>query len=354
VVARLGGDEFAIVIDDDHDGALLALADEVGELIAAPFVISAVRLHVTASIGVARAGEPDGDAGALLRRADVAMYRAKRAGTRRELYTSDADPHHPDRLMLIDELLAGIDAGELVLDYQPTIDLRGGHVVGAEALVRWRHPRRGLLMPADFIPAAEQAGAIGRVTRHVLRRAIETAAGWHANGLPLRVAVNISARDLLEPDLLDEIDAILEQHRLPADALQLELTETALVTDPDRCGDVLRRLDDKGVGIVLDDFGTGYSSLAHLQQLPVCALKIDRSFVARMLDDANAALIARATIEMGRALGLRVVAEGVETRPTLDTLTGLGCHEAQGYHIARPQSEAAFVAWCCERARPAA
>jgi diguanylate cyclase (GGDEF)-like protein len=354
LVARLGGDEFAVVTDDAGDDALLARADEVSELIAAPFVIAGVRLHLTASIGVARADGPGGDAGALLRRADVAMYRAKRAGTRRELYTPDADPHHPDRLMLIDELLAAIDGDELVLDYQPTIDLRSGHVVGAEALVRWRHPRRGLLMPADFIPAAEQAGAIGRVTRHVLRLAIAAGASWRAEGLALRVAVNISARDLHEPELLDDIDAMLEACRLPADALRLELTETALVTDPERCGDVLRRLDDKGIGIVLDDFGTGYSSLAHLQQLPVCALKIDRSFVARMLDDANAALIARATIEMGRALGLRVVAEGVETRPTLDTLTALGCHEAQGYHIARPQSHEAFVAWCRDRARPAA
>jgi diguanylate cyclase (GGDEF)-like protein len=354
LVARLGGDEFAVVADDAGDDALLARADAVGELIAAPFVIAGVRLHVTASIGVARADGPDGDAGALLRRADVAMYRAKRTGTRRELYTPDADPHHPDRLMLIDELLAAIDGDELVLDYQPTIDLRGGHVVGAEALVRWRHPRRGLLMPADFIPAAEQAGAIGRVTRHVLRLAITAAASWHADGLALGVAVNISARDLLEPELLDDIDTMLRQCCLPADALRLELTETALVTDPERCGDVLRRLDDKGIGIVLDDFGTGYSSLMHLQQLPVCALKIDRSFVARMLDDANAALIARATIEMGRALGLRVVAEGVETRQTLDTLTALGCHEAQGYYIARPQSHEAFVAWCRDRARPAA
>jgi diguanylate cyclase (GGDEF)-like protein len=353
-VARLGGDEFAVVTGDADDCALLHAADGLGDLIGAPFAIGGVRLHVTASIGIARASALDGDAGSLLRHADVAMYRAKRAGTRRELYTPDADPHHPDRLMLIDELLVGIERGELVVEYQPTIELRGGNVVGAEALVRWDHPRRGRLMPAEFVPAAEQAGAIARITRYVLRDAIRTAGGWRAAGLDLRVAVNISARDLLEPELLADIDATLARHRLPAEALSLELTETALVTDPDRCGAVLRALDAKGIGIVLDDFGTGYSSLAHLQQLPVRALKIDRSFVARMLDDANAALIARATIEMGRALSLRVVAEGVETGTTLDTLTALGCHEAQGFHIARPQPADVFVAWCRERRQAAA
>jgi diguanylate cyclase (GGDEF)-like protein len=353
-VARLGGDEFAVVTADADDEELLRFADALGEVISTPFEIDGVRLHVSASIGLARASADGGDSGSLLRHADVAMYRAKRAGTRRELYAPDSDPHHPDRLMLIDELLVGIERGELRIAYQPTIDLRSGQVVGAEALVRWQHPRRGLLMPADFIPAAEQAGAIGRVTRQVLRDAIATAAGWRAGGLDLRVAVNISARDLLEPELLEDIADTLRTHGLPATSLALELTETALVTDPDRCGAVLRALDATGVGIVLDDFGTGYSSLAHLQQLPVRALKIDRSFVARMLDDANAALIVRATIEMGRALSLRVVAEGVETGTVLETLTGLGCHEAQGYHIARPQPAEVFVAWCRDRARPAA
>jgi diguanylate cyclase (GGDEF)-like protein len=345
VVARLGGDEFAVVVDDRDDAVLLALADDLCDTIAAPFLICGVRLHVSASVGIARADGPTSEPGLMLQQADVAMYRAKRERTRRELYAPDADPHNPDQLALVAELLTALEHDELVVHYQPIVDAHSNTPIGAEALVRWNHPRRGLLMPADFVGAAERAGTIGKLTRHVLRRAIADLASWRAHGLILTVAVNISAHDLLEDDLVADVERLLRDHGLPASALVLELTETALVTDPDRVGRVLHALDAKGINIVLDDFGTGYSSLAHLQQLPVRALKIDRSFISRMRDDQSAAAIVRATIDLGRALGLRVVAEGIEDADTLDTLRTLGCHELQGYHLARPLPAHAFDTW---------
>jgi diguanylate cyclase (GGDEF)-like protein len=354
LVARLGGDEFAVIVDGRDDAALLALAADFCDTIAAPFLVCGVPLRVSASVGIARADDATCEPGLLLQRADVAMYRAKRERTRRELYAPETDPHNPDQLALISELLTAIEHDELVLHYQPIVDARSRTPIGAEALVRWSHPRRGLLMPADFVPAAERAGVIGKLTRDVLRRAIADAAAWRARGLALTVAVNISAHDLLEDDFVDSIDGLLRDHALPASALVLELTETAVVVDPDRVGRVLRALDGSGIRSVLDDFGTGYSSLAHLQQLPVRALKIDRGFVSRMREDDSANVIVRATIDLGRALGLRVVAEGVEDAATLDALRALGCHELQGYHLAQPLPADALENWTRVIARRAA
>jgi diguanylate cyclase len=350
VVARLGGDEFAVILrDDDSLRAPVERAEGVRETISGAFRLEGLTLHVGSSIGVALFPDHGADQDELLQRADGAMYEAKaqRGGAR--LYEAGSVDRSRERLTLMSELRHAIAGDELVVHYQPQADLRTGAVTGAEALVRWEHPTQGLLAPARFLPFAEQLGLMGALTRVVLERAVEQCAAWRAAGLDIPVAVNLSAASLLDRALPASVAAALESVALPASLLRLEITEGTLMVDPERAVAMIDELRGLGVGFALDDFGTGYSSLAHLKRLPVDELKIDRSFVLRMLEDDDDAIIVRSTIDLARNLGLRTVAEGVESAETWDRLAGFGCQIAQGYFLSRPVPADELTAWMSER-----
>ena len=351
LVARLGGDEFAVVLRDAEslrDPA--ARAEAVFRAIAEPFAFEGLRLHVGASIGIATFPEHGADRGELLQRADVAMYQAKAAHGGVRLYEPDGDVHSRERLALMSDLRRAIAGDELVLHYQPKAELGTGEVIGAEALVRWQHPERGLLGPGHFIGLAEQLGLMGALTEVVLRQAVRQCARWRAEGLELPVAVNLSAANLLDLSLPETVAAALEEAELPASLLQLEITEDTLMADPARAVEVIEEVRRLGVQFALDDFGTGYSSLAYLKRLAVDELKIDRSFVMNMLEDAEDAIIVRSTIDLARNLGLRSVAEGVEDEETWSRLDEFGCHVAQGYVLSRPVPADQLARWARERA----
>jgi len=334
--ARLGGDEFAILLPQGSADDALVLAARIHEALELPFAIRELPLEVAASIGIASYPEHGEDVDALLKHADVAMYVAKDAHAGTAAYDVAQDTNDAARLALVGELRKAIENRELVVHFQPKADLRSGRVVGVEALVRWNHPERGLIPPDEFIPLAERTGLIKPLTRHVLRNAVAQCGEWNAAGLDLHVAVNMTIPDLLDLELPDRIAALLEETGLPADHLELEITETTILADPFRVRQVLTRLNEMGLQLAIDDFGTGYSSLAYLRRLPVQTIKIDRSFVSGMCQDASDATIVRSTIELGKSLGLTIVAEGVETQEIWESLQDLGCSLAQGYLIGRP------------------
>jgi EAL domain-containing protein (putative c-di-GMP-specific phosphodiesterase class I) len=252
------------------------------------------------------------------------------------VYAAALDRHSVRRLSVLSEFRAALDAGEVEVFYQPIMHIDGTRVHGAEGLVRWRHPELGLLPPSDFIPIVEQTALIGPLTRYVLERAVVDCARWRAAGHELTVSVNLSVRNLLDPELPSVIGNLLARHGLTPEALQLEITESMLMSDPDRSLVTLTALSELGVGLSVDDYGTGYSSLANLRRFPIDELKLDRSFVSPMLSDENDLIIVRSTINLGHDLGLNVVAEGVEDEATLARLTALGCDLAQGYHFSKP------------------
>ncbi len=344
-VARLGGDEFVVLL---HDVASADEARSVAErlLVALddPFPVDGLDLDVGGSLGIAVSPEHGEDFETLLQHADVAMYSAKANQTGITVYEAAHDRHSPARLSLLGELRRGIEAGQLVLHFQPQADLLTGAVLGVEALVRWQHPVHGLLAPDEFIPLAESTGAIRPLTLAVLDGALAFAAERQAAGDPLTVAVNISAHSLIDPDLTDDVEKALSRHGVPGELLVLEITESSVMSDRERARTTLVRLAELGVALSIDDFGTGYSSLAYLHRLPVHELKIDRSFVADLSKTSNDAIVT-ASIEMAHALGLRVVAEGVEDQATWERLASLGCTIAQGYHLCRPVPAAEFSAW---------
>jgi diguanylate cyclase (GGDEF)-like protein len=336
LVARLGGDELAVLASGRSASEAVELAREVRSIVGAPFTLEGVPVAVDASIGVALSPEDGLDADTLLGRADVAMYAAKgrRLGVAR--YDEGFDTSDRDRLALMSQLRGAIERGEIVLHYQPKVDLRSGAVCGVEALARWQHPERGLVPPGAFVPYAEQSGLTRDLTRRVLELAAEQAAAWRTLGTAVPVAVNVTMFDLLDDGFADEVQSLLERWRLSPADLQLELTESAVMSEPERVLEVLVRVSALGVGLAVDDFGTGYSSLGHLGRLPVDTIKIDRSFVAAMdADEGNRAIVA-ATIDLGHALGLRVVAEGIETAEAAAELRALGCDVGQGYGLGRP------------------
>ena len=345
-VARLGGDEFVILIGDlSLEADALEVASRVASLFDEPFYLEDVRLDVEASIGVAvfpHHGETFED---LLQRADIAMYAAKSTHVGPTLYTDELDVHSPARLALLGDLRSAIDGDELLLHFQPKLDLRTGEIQGVEALVRWQHPERGLVPPDEFIPLAERTGLIHPLTTWVLGRAAAECRRWLDDGVAVPVAVNVSARSVLDPLFPSTVAAILEEHGLPGSLLTIEITETAMVADPGRALEVLTALAGLGAQLAIDDFGVGYTSLSHLKRLPVHELKIDRSFVANMNMDDNDAVIVRSTVDLGRNLGLRVVAEGVETAEVSQLLLEIGCDLGQGYLFARPMPAADVTAW---------
>ncbi len=349
-IARLGGDEFGVLlpqIGDEDD--TLAVAEKIRQALRAPVALSGITLDLGATVGIAVYPEHGDDVETLLQRADVAMYLAKEDHSGCELYLPERDEYSPARLALVGELRRAIDRGELVLHYQPKADLRTGHVAGVEALVRWEHPERGLLFPDEFVPLAERTGLIRELTLAVLDGALGQLRAWQDDGLQLTVSVNLSARDLLDLDLPETVARLLHGYDLPPDRLELEITESVILADPMRARLVLNRLGAMGVQLAIDDFGSGYSSLAYLKRLPVKQIKIDRSFVMNMEQDENDAVIVRSTIDLGRNLGLMVVAEGVESEAIWSDLARLDCDLAQGYYLSRPVCGQALAVWMSER-----
>ncbi len=281
----------------------------------------------------------------LLRQADAAMYDAKRSGSGVAVYDSTRHADSSGHLALVEELRTALATGQLVLHHQPQVDVRTGRTLGVEALVRWEHPVRGLLGPVDFLPLAEVHGLMGPLTQEVLSQAVAQAAHWRSLGQPLRISVNLSASNLLDTGLPGRVAALLDRHGVPPEVLVLEVTESVLLSDPDRSLAVVRGLADLGVTVSIDDFGTGWCSLSYLRVLPLGELKLDRSFTADLLTDARTASIVASTIELAHRLGLRVVAEGVEQEATLARLRALGCDESQGYLHARPLPADELCRW---------
>jgi diguanylate cyclase (GGDEF)-like protein len=337
-VARLGGDEFGVVLPRVTSlHAALLVAEKLHAALEEPFDVHGMSLGIEASIGVAVAPEDGEDVRSLLQRAEVAMYVAKENRLGVAAYDSALDGHSTQRATLLGDLRKAINEGQLVLHYQPKINLADGSVHSVEALVRWDHAGEGLLLPGQFLPLAERTGLVHTLTRHVLNAALAQARLWRDSGRHVPVACNLSARNLMDKDFSREIAELLEYWQVPAELLQLEVTESALMADPERARLVLTELRDLGVRLAIDDFGTGYSSLTCLRSLPVSELKIDRSFVGSMLANANDAFIVRSVIDLGHNLGLQVVAEGVEDLATCEALRELGCDIAQGYHFGAPE-----------------
>jgi diguanylate cyclase (GGDEF)-like protein len=346
LLARLGGDEFAVLVADaDGPEAGAEVAQRIRDVLHEDFVVGGVPLYVEASIGVAVHPDHGRTAETLLQAADIAMYAAKRSGAAWEAYRPERDRPVPDRVARLGELRRAIEQGELVLHFQPKLDLRSDRLSGVEALVRWQHPERGLILPAEFLPLAEHTGLIVPLTTWVLDAALAQCRAWSDTGIDLPVSVNISERSLLDPTFPDHVAELLGRHELPGERLQLELTERSLIRDLRAATAVVEGLHELGVRISIDDFGTGYSSLSRLRDLPINELKIDRSFVTDMDEDGQGAAIVRSAIDLGHHLGLEVVAEGVETEDTLGELRELGCDAAQGFLLLRPMAAERVTSW---------
>jgi diguanylate cyclase (GGDEF)-like protein len=351
VLARLGGDEFGILLPDvPNEDVVRRIAERVQEELERPIVVEGLALDVAGSVGIALYPDQASDAETLLRRADVSMYAAKEAGGGGfEIYHEDLDRHSPHRLTLVGQIRPALENGEFEVHFQPKVRLSDGRVSGAEALVRWRHPTMGLIPPDEFVPLIEKTVLLRPFTLHVVERTLDEWRVWADMGIRLPIAVNLSTRSLMDLQLPDHLAELLIARDVPPAYLRLELTESFLMADSTRSSGVLDRLARVGVGMSIDDFGTGYSSLSYLRRLPIEEIKIDRSFVMQMQVDANDFAIVHATVELGRNLGLRVVAEGVEDIATFDKLAEFGCDEAQGFYISRPMPADEFARWLSVR-----
>jgi diguanylate cyclase (GGDEF)-like protein len=348
-VARLGGDEFAVLLPQiaTAQGAV-RVAQKLQAALQEPFVLEGLSLEVEASIGLALYPEHGNDPEELLQHADIAMYVAKDTHAGFVLFDPTQDQHSPRRLALLGELRRAIDQDQLLLHYQPKLHAHTSQLLGVEALVRWQHPDHGLIAPAEFIPLAERTGLIGPLTHYVLDAALRQCHQWAQDGHQLSVAVNVSARRLLDLDFPQEVAALLAHWQVPAQLLVIEITESTIMADPTHAIQILGHLNAMGVQLAIDDFGTGYSSMAYLKSLPVHELKVDRSFVSQMTSSIRDAVIVRSTVDLGRNLGLRVVAEGVEDQATWQELNTLGCDAIQGYYISRPVSADELASWLAQ------
>jgi diguanylate cyclase (GGDEF)-like protein/PAS domain S-box-containing protein len=344
-VARIGGDEFGFLLTDIDVSVAKRIVARIQHELRNPFVIQGLSLHVEASIGIAVFPEHGNSVEQLLQRADVAMYVAKRAGTGFAFYDADHDDHTPTRLVLVGDLRRALESEELVVHYQPQVDLRSGRVASVEALVRWEHPTHGLLHPDMFLPAAERGGLAGLVARYVLEHVLRHQQRWRAAGRELPAAVNVSMLNLLDHDFPAEVVQLLAQADVPPELLTLEITEHTAVIDSALVETALAWLGANGVRIAIDDFGTGYSSLARLRRLPLHAIKVDQSFVQTMTGNPDDLAIVRSTIDLAHNLGLEVIAEGVATKDIYDELRALDCDLAQGFFVAGPMSEPRLVEW---------
>ncbi len=345
MVARLGGDEFAILLRRADAALALTVAERIVAAFDEPLALEEHTVDMGAGIGIACWPRHATDADALLSRAEVAMYAAKRRTAGPLMYDASIDATSTQMLSLLTELRRAVEKGELRLYLQPKLMLESGRVGGAEALVRWQHPSRGLVPPMEFIPFAEQTGFIRTLTMWVFEEAARHWLALRAEGLSLQLSVNLSTRDLLDPELPQKFGALLVKHSVPAEAFCLEITESVIMDDPQRALATLNKLSGRGFKLSIDDFGTGYSSLAYLKRLPVDELKIDKSFVMSMVEDLDDAKIVRSTIDLAHNLGLTVVAEGVENAKVWDALRTLECDEAQGYHMGKPMPASEFCVW---------
>ncbi|WP_407344524.1 putative bifunctional diguanylate cyclase/phosphodiesterase [Pengzhenrongella phosphoraccumulans] len=359
VVARLGGDEFAVLLPDVDRVGAIASAEGFLEAIRRPVAVDDVFLAVGASIGIAMHPLHGTTSDMLLTHADVAMYAAKVGGTRIEIYAPEPESGRHRRLALAAQMESAIGEGAITLWYQPKCDAATGVCVGVEALVRWIHPLYGLVSPAEILPVAERTGLVRRLTDHLIATALRQQAEWREQGLDLTVAVNITTRDLLDEQLPSIVDSLLTRSGGTSQRLTLEITESGIMRDLDRCLTVLDGLAAIGIKLSIDDFGTGYSSLAYLERLPVSEVKIDQSFVQRLADPSHNSTVLQSTIQMSHQLGLSVVAEGVETEPVLAALVRLGVDVIQGYHLAFPMPAVEIAPWSLaairdpRRSRPA-
>ena len=344
-VARLGGDEFAVLIPlaADREEAVMVARRMLASL-QEPFVVEGESAYIEASIGIVLCPEHGEDVQTLMRRADVAMYAAKRAGAGLQVYEPEKDLHSPSAIGLAGDLRHSVERGELLLHYQPIVDLAQGRCVGVEALCRWQHPIRGLVSPGIFIPLAEENGSIRQIGLWTIQEAMRVITGAHGAQLPI-MSVNLSMRNLRGDDLAADLAEIIGRTGADPSRMKIEITETAMMADAEHTLAVLGELQRMGIRMSIDDFGTGYSSLAYIQRLPVDDIKVDRSFVLHMLTNSSDEAIVRSTIELAHNLGLRAIAEGVEDEPTLDRLRGLGCDLAQGYFIGRPMPLVQLVSW---------
>lgn len=349
-IARLGGDEFAVMLPRiDSEQAALA-AGRLLKALEKPFLIEGIPIVIEASIGMALSPEHGENPDSLIQHADIAMYVAKENKKGVALYSSKVDKHSPRRLALLGELRDAIENNHLFLVYQPKIHLWTRRVIGVEALVRWQHPQYGVIPPDQFITIAEHSGLIQPLTLWVVKTALAQCKIWQREGKAPNVAVNLSARNLEDPELPDQIAGLLEASGVGSASLNLEITESALMVNPTQAMEILTRLNDMAIQLSIDDFGTGYSSLGYLKKLPVHQIKIDKSFVKEMATDEEDAIIVRSTIELTHNLGLKVVAEGVESEEVLEKLAALDCDAAQGYHISRPLPPSELNAWFTETA----
>ena len=349
IVARVGADEFAVVSRVPDAAAAAALARSLRAAVSTSYPLAGLTIDAAATAGVALAPEHGDDGPTLMRRVDVALSNAKSVGRHVTVYDPSMEQESLQRLRLVTELRAALESGQVVVRYQPKVNLRSRELVGVEALVRWNHPEFGEVVPDRFVPLAEVTGLIGILTDHVLRISLEQCRQWLDRDLRIPVAVNLSARTLLDAEFPDRVAALLAEHEVPAEMVSFELTESSVMTDPDKMKPVLHRLHELGTGLSIDDFGTGYSSLSQLRRLPVDEVKIDKEFVFNMGTDLGDLAIVRAIIELGHSLGLRVVAEGVEDELARDLLAGNDCDVIQGYLVSRALDPDRLDAWLSAR-----
>jgi diguanylate cyclase (GGDEF)-like protein/PAS domain S-box-containing protein len=349
-VARLGGDEFAIVLTSALDANAVAMtARRILNSLQQPFVVEGQVLEVGASIGIALYPQHGSDARTLMRRADVAMYATKQSNAGFTFHERDEQESRvPDQLSLVVEMRTALERNEFELYYQPKRHLRSGLITRVEVLIRWNHPKRGLLMPVSFVPIAERTGLIKPMTDWILDKALRQCREWQDEGAPIHVAVNVSAKSLLEETLPSKVQAVLDKWNIDPRFLKIEITESSIMADPAHALAIMSMLQSMGVRLSVDDFGTGYSSLTHLRELPIDEIKIDKAFVMGMLtSDADAAIV-RTVIDLAHNLGKQVCAEGVENAETMQRLEEMGCDLAQGYFISRAIPAAALMAWLTE------
>lgn len=345
-LARLGGDEFAIMLPLVKERNYVHLViEKIQNAFHSPFIVGGLNLDVQASIGIAIFPEHGKDVDTIMQRADVAMYVAKQNNEGFAIYSPKLDKYTPKRLILIGALRQAIENGDLVLHYQPKINVKTNRITGVEALVRWQHEEHGLIQPNDFVPLAERTGLHKQLFFWVIKTALAQAEQWYNNQLKIGISVNLSPSTLLDADLPDVITGLLASSTLPANYITFEITEGSIIKDPERALEVLVRLAKMGVNISIDDFGTGYSSLSYLKKMPASELKIDQSFVKDMLKNENDEVIVRSTIDLAHNMGLKVVAEGVEEKEIVARLKLLGCDIIQGFYYSTPLSGSDCADW---------
>jgi diguanylate cyclase (GGDEF)-like protein len=342
--SRLGGDEFAILSRENGHSAVM-VARQIQSILETPIILDKIEIDIHSSIGIASYPDEPVTAHEFFRRAEVAMYHSKRRGMGLTVYSSALDPYNKRRLALLGELRGAIENQQLLLHYQPKVDLTTNRTLSVEALLRWKHPEHGLISPGEFIQLAEQSDLIRNLTCWVMDEALYQCHVWRQMGYSLNVAVNLSPRNLHDPGLPVKLGGLLAKWAVPAGSLTLEITENAIMFDPERALKILVRLHDMGIHLSIDDFGTGYSSLVYLKKLPVSQIKVDCSFVMNMIHDQDDAVIVQSTIDLGHNLDCQVVAEGVENIETLEQLRRLGCDQAQGYYLSRPLPADDITSW---------